>query len=71
MPPPWRASRPTSTRCSACLDSFAFEAELRKVISAKAQQDCPGEVRGRILALLDRLDQGDDEGAAGADPAPV
>lgn len=44
-------------RCSPCLEAYDFEAELRKVIVARCQEDVPGEVRNRIMAVLDRLEQ--------------
>jgi anti-sigma factor (TIGR02949 family) len=53
-------------RCSPCLEAYDFEAELRRVISAKCNEDVPGETRSRILGLLDRLDAGefDDDASA-------
>jgi anti-sigma factor (TIGR02949 family) len=44
-------------RCSPCLEAYDFEAELRKVIVAKCQESVPGDLRRRILDVLDRLDQ--------------
>lgn len=58
-------------RCSPCLEAYDFEAELRKVIAAKAREDCPGEVRNRIMALLERLDGGDDDAVGPADRTSV
>jgi anti-sigma factor (TIGR02949 family) len=49
-------------RCSPCLEAFDFEAELRRVISSRCSEDVPGEVRLRILSVLDRLQL---EGGAG------
>jgi anti-sigma factor (TIGR02949 family) len=52
-------------RCSPCLEAYDFEAELRRVISAKCSEDVPGETRSRILGLLERLEAGEfDDGAS-------
>jgi anti-sigma factor (TIGR02949 family) len=42
--------------CSPCLEAYDFEAELRKVIAARCREDMPGDVRNRIMAVLDRLE---------------
>jgi anti-sigma factor (TIGR02949 family) len=53
-------------RCSPCLEAYDFEAELRKVIVARCQEDVPGDLRNRILAVLDRLEhEGGDLSAPG------
>jgi len=57
--------------CSPCLEAYDFEAELRKVIAAKAREDCPGEVRNRIMSLLERLDGGGDDAVGPSDRTPV
>lgn len=57
--------------CSPCLEAYDFEAELRKVIAAKAREDCPGEVRNRIMSLLERLDGGGDDAVGPSDRTSV
>jgi len=49
--------------CSPCLEAYDFEAELRKVITAKLSEDVPGDLRARITSVLDRLEA---EGGSGA-----
>ena len=44
-------------RCSPCLEAFDFEAELRKVIVAKCHEDVPGDLRTRIMTVLERLEE--------------
>jgi anti-sigma factor (TIGR02949 family) len=44
-------------RCSPCLEAYDFEAELRKVIVAKCEESVPGDLRQRIMDVLDRLEQ--------------
>jgi mycothiol system anti-sigma-R factor len=43
--------------CSPCLEAFDFEAELRKVIVAKCHEDVPGDLRARIMTVLERLEE--------------
>jgi mycothiol system anti-sigma-R factor len=43
--------------CSPCLEAFDFEAELRKVIVAKCHEDVPGDLRNRIMSVLERLEE--------------
>lgn len=40
--------------CSPCLEAFSFEAEFKTVIATAVSEDCPGDVRQRVL---DRLRQ--------------
>lgn len=49
--------------CSPCLEAYDFEAELRKVIVAKLREDVPGDLRGRIMSILDRLESEDADSA--------
>ena len=43
--------------CSPCLEAYDFEAELRKVISARLRaDDVPGDLRARITGVLERLE---------------
>ncbi len=43
--------------CSPCLEAFDFEAELRKVIVSKCQEEVPGDLRIRIMTVLERLEE--------------
>ena len=43
--------------CSPCLEAFDFEAELRKVIVSKCQEEVPGDLRVRIMTVLERLEE--------------
>jgi mycothiol system anti-sigma-R factor len=38
--------------CSACLEAFDFEAELRKVIRSRCQERVPDELRDRVLRAI-------------------
>lgn len=38
--------------CPPCGDAFGFEKELRRIVAAKATDECPGELRNRIAAAL-------------------
>jgi len=42
--------------CSTCLEAYDFETELRKVIAAKLSDDVPGDLRTRLISVLDRLE---------------
>jgi len=44
-------------RCSPCLEAFDFEAELRKVIVSKCNEEVPGDLRLRIMQVLERLEE--------------
>jgi anti-sigma factor (TIGR02949 family) len=54
-------------QCSPCLEAYDFEAELRKVIAARCREDMPGEIRSRLLSVIDRLaaESGGNAGAPG------
>lgn len=43
--------------CSPCLEAFDFEAELRKVIVSKCREEVPGDLRFRIMSVLERLEE--------------
>jgi mycothiol system anti-sigma-R factor len=38
--------------CSPCLEAFDFEVELKQVVAARVAEDCPTEVRDRIMTML-------------------
>ena len=44
-------------RCSPCLEAFDFESELRKVIVSKCHEETPGDLRLRIMNVLERLEE--------------
>ncbi|NLA36279.1 MAG: mycothiol system anti-sigma-R factor [Actinobacteria bacterium] len=39
--------------CSPCLEAFDFEAEIRKVIANRCHDQCPDELRNKILAAIE------------------
>jgi anti-sigma factor (TIGR02949 family) len=44
-------------RCSPCLEAYDFESELRKVIVSKCSEETPGDLRLRIMTVLERLEE--------------
>jgi len=44
-------------QCSPCLEAYDFEKELRRMITAKSSEEMPGDLRRRIIDVLDRLDE--------------
>ena len=47
-------------QCSPCLEAYDFEQELRRMISAKSAEEMPGDLRKRIVDVLDRLEDASD-----------
>ena len=45
-------------RCSPCLEAFDFEADLRRVISAKCSEQVTPEVKARFCGMLHQLSSG-------------
>lgn len=41
--------------CSACLEAFDFEGELRRVVAQRCREGAPDRLRQRIIDLLDDL----------------
>jgi mycothiol system anti-sigma-R factor len=38
--------------CSPCLEAFDFEVELKQVVAARVAEECPAELRDRIMDML-------------------
>jgi anti-sigma factor (TIGR02949 family) len=62
-------------RCSPCLEAFDFEADLRRVIAAKCEEQVPPDIKARFCGMLRQLSTagslGDDAGAGPSVPAPA
>ena len=41
---------------SPCLEAFDFEAEIRRLVADRCRDQCPGELRQRNQAALERGD---------------
>jgi len=42
--------------CSPCLEAFDFESDLRKVIASRCKDRVPEDLRLRIMAALEQVD---------------
>ena len=47
-------------QCSPCLEAYDFEQELRRMIATKSSEEMPGDLRRRIVDVLDRLEDSAD-----------
>ncbi|MFI5046942.1 MAG: mycothiol system anti-sigma-R factor [Acidimicrobiia bacterium] len=41
-------------KCPPCAQGFDFELEVRQVVSSKCQDECPDELRRRIVEALEQ-----------------
>lgn len=41
-------------RCGPCLDAYDFHSALRKVIASKCAESMPGDLRSRLVGMLDQ-----------------